>query len=170
MLSEKMNNELNKQINAELFASYLYLSMSGWFVSKGLSGFANWMRVQAKEENFHAEKIYDYVHERGGRVILEAIDKPEWQWSSPLNIFEESLKHEEKVTGMINDLVDVAIATKDHASNNFLQWFVAEQVEEEANAGSVVDRLKLVDENSSGLFALDMEMGKRVYVEPAGEE
>ena len=170
MLSEKMNNELNKQINAELFSSYLYLSMSGWFESQGLGGFANWMRVQAKEENFHAEKIYDYVYERGGRVILEAIEKPEWQWDSPLHIFEEALKHEEMITGMINDLVDVAIATKDHASNNFLQWFVAEQVEEEANAGSVVDRLKLIQENSSGLFALDMEMGKRVYVEPATEE
>lgn len=170
MLSEKMNNELNKQINAEMFSSYLYLSMSGWFESKGLSGFANWLRVQAKEETFHGEKIYDYVYERDGRVILEAIDKPESQWESPLQIFEEALNHEEKVSAMINDLVDIAITEKDHATNNFLQWFVAEQVEEEASAGAVIDKLKLIGNESAGLFALDLEMGKRVYTEPATQE
>ncbi len=165
MLSEKMNNEINKQINAEMFSSYLYLSMSGWFESQGLSGFANWMRVQAKEETFHAEKLYDFVYERNGSVQLETIDKPESQWDSALHIFEEALKHEEMISGMINDLVDVAITEKDHASNNFLQWYVAEQVEEEASAGAVVDKLKLIGTDSTGLFALDLEMGKRTYVE-----
>lgn len=165
MLSEKMNDQINKQINAEMFSAYLYLSMSGWFESKGLSGFATWMRAQAKEENFHAEKFYDFVYERGGHVELDTIDKPESQWDSPLHIFEAALQHEEKVTAMINDLVDTAIAEKDHATNNFLQWFVAEQVEEEASAGAVVDRLKLIDGDSAGLFALDLEMGKRVFVE-----
>ena len=165
MLSEKMNNEINRQINAEMFSSYLYLSMSGWFESKGLSGFANWMRCQAKEETFHGEKLYDFVYERGGNVMLEAIDKPESQWESALHIFEEALKHEQLISGMINDLVDIAITEKDHASNNFLQWYVAEQVEEEANAGAVVDRLKLIGADSTGLFALDLEMAKRTYVE-----
>ncbi|MBM9603239.1 ferritin [Desulfopila inferna] len=165
MLSEKMDVELNRQINAEMFSSYLYLSMSGWLESKGLTGFAIWMRAQAKEETFHAEKIYTYVHERGGRVILEAIDKPESEWDSPLHIFREALKHEEMISGMINDLVDLAIKEKDHASNNFLQWFIAEQVEEEANVGNVVDRLALIGDDSAGLFALDMEMAKRTFTE-----
>jgi ferritin len=167
MLSKKMNNELNKQINAEMFSSYLYLSMSGWFETQGLAGFANWMRVQAKEETFHAEKIFDYVYERNGKVILESIAKPESKWDSPLAVFKEALKHEEMISGMINALVDVAIKEKDHASNNFLQWFIAEQVEEEANAAGVVDRLALVGDDSGGLFSLDMEMGKRVFVEEA---
>jgi ferritin len=165
MLSEKMCGELNRQINAEMFSSHLYLSMSGWFESKGLNGFANWMRIQVKEETFHAERIFDYVHERGGRAILEAIEKPEAEWDSPLIIFKEALKHEEMISGMINDLVDRAIKEKDHASNNFLQWFIAEQVEEEANVGNVVDRLTLIGNDSAGLFALDMEMGKRIFVE-----
>lgn len=161
MLSNAMNKELNNQINAEMFSSYLYLSMSGWFESQGLNGFAHWMRLQAKEETFHAEKLFDFVHERGGRVLLEAIDKPEAEWQSPLTIFKEALKHEELITGMINTLVDISIEERDHATNNFLQWFVAEQVEEEANAGSVVDKLTLIGDDSSGLFALDLEMAKR---------
>ncbi len=162
MLSKKMVKELNKQINAEYFSSYLYLSMSGWFEANGLSGFANWMRLQAKEESFHAEKIFDYVHERGGRVILAAIDKPESKWQSPLEIFKAALGHEEMISGCINDLVNVAIEEKDHATNNFLQWFVAEQVEEEATAGGIVDKLNLIGKDSAGLFALDIEMGKRI--------
>ncbi len=164
MLNEKINDELNKQINAEMFSSYLYLSMSGWFESKGLSGFANWMRMQAKEETFHAEKLYDYVYERGGRVTLGAIDKPESEWSSALEIFEGALKHEEMVSAMINDLVNISIEEKDHATNNFLQWFVAEQVEEEASAQAVVDKLKLIGDGS-GMFVLDKEMGSRTFIE-----
>ena len=169
MLSEKMNKAINKQINAEMFSSYLYLSMSGWFESKGLTGFASWMRMQAKEETFHAEKLYDFVYERGGHVELEAIEKPKAEWDSTLNIFQEGLKHEQMISGMINDLVDLAIEEKDHASNNFLQWYVAEQVEEEATAGGVVDRLNLIGSDSTGLFALDLEMGKRGAGQPATE-
>ncbi|HKJ66181.1 MAG TPA: ferritin [Desulfopila sp.] len=164
MLSEKMNDELNKQINAEMFSSYLYLSMSGWFESKGLSGFAAWMRVQAKEETFHAEKIYDYVYERGGKVKLGAIEQPDSEWSSALEIFEGALKHEEMVSGMINDLVNISLEEKDHATNNFLQWFISEQVEEEASAQSVVDKLNLIGDGS-GMFVLDQEMGNRTFVE-----
>jgi ferritin len=164
MLSDNMNSQLNNQINSEMFSSYLYLAMSGWFMSLGLSGFAHWMRVQAKEETFHAEKIFDYIYERGGKVILDSIDRPESQWNSPVAVFKEALKHEVMISGMINNLVDLAISEKDHASNNFLQWFVSEQVEEEASAGEVVDRLTLIGDDSAGLFALDLEMGKRVFV------
>ncbi len=105
MINDKLCSALNKQINAELFSSYLYLSMSAWFEGKSMSGFANWMRVQAEEENFHAMKMFDYVHERGGRVDLQAIEKPEADWKSPLSVIEAVLKHEELVTSLINDLV-----------------------------------------------------------------
>lgn len=165
MLSDKINSALNKHLNAEMYSSYLYLSMSAWFESKGLSGFANWMRIQAQEETSHGEKFFDYINERGGLVILEAIDKPKSAWLSPLTVFEEVLTHEEFVSSLINDLVDLAIEEKDHASNNFLQWFVAEQVEEEASAGAVLDRMKLIQEDSAGLFAFDLEMSKRTFNE-----
>ncbi len=161
MLSEKMNSELNKQINAETFSSYLYLSMTAWFESRGLSGFANWMRLQAEEEMAHVHKIFDFVHERNGKVELETIEKPESDWESPLAAFEDVLKHEELVTSLINNLVDCALNERDHATNNFLQWFVAEQVEEEANVGAVLDKLRLIQDDSAGLFALDLEMAKR---------
>ncbi len=161
MLSKKMNKELNKQVNAELFSSYLYLAMTAWFEAKGLSGFAHWMRFQTEEEMTHGYKIFDYVHERNGKVKLDAIDKPKLDWDSPLDLFEDVLKHEELVTGLINNLVDTAVSERDHATNNFLQWFVAEQVEEEANVGAVLDKLRLIENDSTGLFTLDMEMGKR---------
>lgn len=160
-----MNDYLNKHINAELYSSYLYLSMCGWFESKGLNGFAHWMRLQAKEENEHGEKFFDFVHERGGRVILDSIAKPPSEWDSPLAVLEDTLKHEELVSGLINDLVNVAIDERDHATNNFLQWFVAEQVEEEASVGTVVDRLRLIGSDSAGLFAMDLEMAKRTLSE-----
>ncbi len=167
MLSDKMNSALNEQINAEMYSSYLYLSMSGWFENKGLTGLANWMRIQVKEETFHADKIFDFINERGGKVLLETIEKPKSEWSSPLAAFEEALGHEEIISGLINQLVDYAIEEKDHASNNFLQWFVAEQVEEEAHVGAVVDRMRLIQEDSAGLFALDLEMAKRVFTSEA---
>ncbi len=167
MLKKKMLKALNDQINAEMFSAYLYLSMDAYFQSISLKGFAAWMRVQAQEEMMHAMKFYDYVNERGGKVTLEAIAKPETNWTSPLAVFEAVLKHEEHVTGLINDLVDLAISEKDHASNNFLQWFVSEQVEEEASASEVVERLKLIKDNTSGLFMMDAELGKRVFTPPA---
>jgi ferritin len=167
MLKKKMLKALNDQINAEMFSSYLYLSMEAYFQSISLKGFAAWMRVQAQEEMLHAMKFYDYVNERGGKVTLDAIAKPETNWASPLAVFEAVLKHEEHVTSLINDLVDLAIGEKDHASNNFLQWFVSEQVEEEASAGEVVEKLKLIKDNTSGLFMMDAELGKRVFTPPA---
>lgn len=167
MLKKKILKTLNDQINAEMFSSYLYLSMESYFQSISLKGFAAWMRVQAQEEMMHAMKFYDFVNERGGKVTLEAIAKPETTWATPLAAFEAVLKHEEHVTSLINNLVDLAISEKDHASNNFLQWFVAEQVEEEASASEVVEKLKLIQDNPSGLFMVDAELGKRVFTLPA---
>ena len=166
-MSEKIKKALNKQVNAELYASYLYLSMCAWFESQGLSGFANWMRVQVQEEMFHAIKIFDYIHDRKEEVALDVLAKPESNWESPMAVIESAVKHEQKVTAMINDLVNCAIDERDHAANQFLQWYVAEQVEEEANFGAVYDRLRLVGNDSAGLFALDLEMYKRVFVQPA---
>lgn len=167
MLPEKMEKALNEQINAEMYSSYLYLSMESYFQSIGLAGFASWMRMQAQEEMFHAMKIYDFVYERGGRVILAAIDQPPAEWKSVLDVFENVLSHEQKVTGLINDLVNLALDERDHATNIFLQWFVTEQVEEEAGVGSVLDKLKLVGDDTSGLFVLEQELGKRVFTPPA---
>lgn len=167
MISKKMNDALNEQVNAEMFSSYLYLSMSAWCSERSLSGYANWMRAQAQEEMFHGMKIYDYILERGGTIELKNIDKPSADWSSPLAVAEEVADHEAKVTGLINDLVEVAIAEKDHASNIFLQWFVAEQVEEEASAGDVLERLKMIGDDSAGMFAMDLELGKRTFSLPA---
>ncbi|BCL60096.1 ferritin [Desulfomarina profundi] len=169
MISEKINTAINGQINAEMYSSYLYLSMATWFAEKSLSGFATWMRAQAQEEMFHAMKMLDYVLERGGHVEYAAIDQPECNWSTPLEVMEETANHEAKVTGLINDLVDLALDERDHAANIFLQWFVAEQVEEEASVGEIVDRMKMIGDGSQGLFAMDMEMGKRVYTQPTDE-
>lgn len=170
MLKEKMLKALNEQINAELYSSYLYLSMESYFQSVSLKGFAVWMRAQVQEELFHAMKFYDYVCDRGGRVALGAVKKPDSSWKTPLVAFQQILKHEQHVTGLINGLVDLAMEEKDHATLNFLQWFVAEQVEEEASVGEIVDKLKLIREDTSGLFLLDAELGRRVFTPPAKGE
>ena len=166
-MDEKMQEALNKQLNAEVYSAYLYLSMSAYFQSVNLSGFANWMRVQWQEELAHGLKFYDYVNERGGRVILQAVEAPPSEWDSALAAFQDTYRHEQKVTGMINKLVDLAVEARDHATNNFLQWFVSEQVEEEASADEVLQKLKLVGDDPSGLFMIDQELGQRVFVAPA---
>ena len=167
MISKKMEEALNGQVNAELYSAYLYLSMESYFKSLNLNGFANWMRVQTQEEVTHAMKIYDFVNERGGRIILKAIDGPQTEWDSPLAVFEAVYVHEQKVTGLINDLVDLAIKEKDHATNTFLQWFVNEQVEEESSADEVVQQLKMMENAPGGMFMLDRELGQRVFTPPA---
>jgi ferritin len=167
MIGNKMEKALNDQINAELYSAYLYLSMVAYFESVNLSGFATWMRVQTQEEIMHAMKMYDYVNERGGRVILKAIDEPPAKWKSPLAAFEAAYKHEQLVTGRINDLVDLAIKEKDHAANTFLQWFVNEQVEEETSADAVVQQLKMAEGAPGALFMIDRELGQRVFTPPA---
>jgi ferritin len=169
MISKKMEKALNEQVNAELFSAYLYLSMEAYFKSLNLTGFGNWMRVQTQEEMMHAMKIYDFIDERGGRIILKAIDGPDTKWDSPLAVFEAVYKHEQKVTGLINNLVNLAIEEKDHATNTFLQWFVNEQVEEESSADHIVQQLKLMESAPGGMFMLDRELGKRVFTPPATE-
>ncbi|MBU7031244.1 MAG: ferritin [Theionarchaea archaeon] len=170
MISEKMQKALNSQINAELYSSYLYLSMSSFFSDMTLNGFANWMRIQAQEEQVHAMKFYDYLIERGGKVLLSAIDAPPATWKSPLDVFEYTYKHEQKVTGLINDLVNLAIGEKDHAAVTFLNWFVSEQVEEESSANEILQKLKLIKDSPSWLFMMDRELGSRVFTPPATAE
>ena len=161
MLNEKMKKALNDQLNAELYSSYLYLSMNAYFKSVNLDGFANWMYYQAQEELGHALKFYDFIIQRGGRVQLQQVEAPPTEWSSPLAVFEATLQHEQKVTGLINDLVEIASNERDHATQIFLQWFVSEQVEEEDNVGGVLEQLKLMGEAKGGLFMIDRELAKR---------
>jgi ferritin len=167
MLSQKMEQALNRQLNAELYSAYLYLSMAAYYYSINLNGFANWMTVQNLEETMHAMKFYNYINERGGRITLDQIAAPPTTWNSPLEVFEETLKHEEKVTGLINNLVDLAITERDHAANAFLQWFIIEQVEEEASADEIIQTLKLAGNDPHALFMLDRELGTRVFTPPA---
>jgi ferritin len=167
MISKKMGTALNEQINAELYSAYLYLSMMAYFESENLPGMARWFKAQTQEEVMHAMKIYDYVNERGGKVTLKAIDQPQAMWKSPLAAFEAAYKHEQMVTGRINDLVDLAIKEKDHASNTFLQWFVNEQVEEETSVNTIVQQLKMAQGAPGALFIIDRELGQRIFTPPA---
>jgi ferritin len=170
MLSEQMQKSLNEQVNAELFSSYLYLSMTAYFKSLNLDGFANWMYVQAQEELVHAMKFYDFINRRGGRAILDKVEAPKKEWTSPLNVFEEAFEHEKMITGRIHHLVDISLQERDHATNTFLQWFVTEQVEEEENADGVVRKLKLVGNAEGGLFMIDIELAKRVFTAPSVQQ
>jgi ferritin len=161
MLTEKMQTALNGQLNAELYSSYLYLSMNAYFKSVNLDGFANWMYYQAQEELEHSLKFYDFVIQRGGKVQLTQIAAPPTEWDFPMAVFEATLAHEQKVTGLINDLVEIAHEERDHATNIFLQWFVSEQVEEEESVGGVLEQLKLMGDAKGGLFMIDRELAKR---------
>jgi len=166
MINTKTEEALNGQLNAELYSAYLYLSMAAYFESADLPGFANWMRVQFQEEQFHAIKFYDYIIERGGRVNLTAIETPPSDWDCPLAVFEATLSHEQKVTGLINDLVYLAREEKDNASEIFLQWFVTEQIEEENNVNRVLGQLKLIKDSPQTLFMMDNQMALRVFTPP----
>ena len=161
MLTEKMQTALNGQLNAELYSSYLYLSMNAYFKSVNLDGFANWMHYQAQEELEHSLKFYDFIIQRGGKVVLSQIEAPPTEWDSPMAVFEATLAHEQKVTGLINDLVEIAHEERDHATTIFLQWFVSEQVEEEESVGGVLEQLKLMGDAQGGLFMMDRELAKR---------
>ena len=167
MISAKMQEALNGQLNAELYSSYLYLSMAAYFQHINLEGFASWMRVQAQEELIHVMKFYDFINERGGSVVLKPVEGPPTEWESPLAAFEAAYEHEQKVSGLINDLVERALEERDHASNIFLQWFVTEQVEEEDTANGVVQKIKLMGDAKGGLFMLDRELGQRIFTPPA---
>jgi ferritin len=166
MLGKKLEDVINEQINKELYSGYLYLSMAAYCEAENLPGFANWMRTQAHEEVGHAMRFFDYVNARGGRVVLKAIEMPTPVWKSPLEMFEQVLEHERKVTGMINRLYELALIEKDYAAQVELQWFITEQVEEEQNAGQVVEQLTRVGDQPMGLLMLDRQLGER----EAGEE
>lgn len=167
MMNQRIEDAFNEQINAETYSAYLYLSMAAYFKSINLDGFSTWMRVQAQEELLHSMKFFDYINERGGTVNLKAVDCPPTRWESPLAAFQEAYRHEQKVTSLINKLVDISLEERDHASNAFLQWFVTEQVEEEASADGVVQQLKLAGDHGGGLFMIDKELGSRVFTYPA---
>lgn len=162
MISTTLEKELNKQLNAELYSAYLYLSMSAFLAQKNLNGFSHWMRLQFEEEQAHAMKFFKYILDRGGKVNLEKINKPKTSWDGIIDVFENVLIHEQKVTSLINDLVDIAMHEKDHATVALLQWYVSEQVEEEATVSDVLDQLKLIEGKGPGLFMLDREAKQRI--------
>lgn len=161
MINKKVEEAINKQINEELYSAYLYLSMATHFDAVNLPGFASWMKVQAQEEVSHAMRFYHYLTERGGRAVLQPIKGPQSEWQSPLAAFQDALKHEEYITSCIHKLVDLAAAEKDHASVNMLQWFVAEQVEEEATASENVEKLKMIGDQGHAIYMMDRELGAR---------
>ena len=152
---------INDQINAELYSAYLYLSMAAYFESRNMKGFAKWMQIQTKEEVSHAMKFYNFVFERGGKVTLKAVEQPQTDWKSPLALFEQVYEHEQKVTSLINKLVEAARADNDVATENFLMWYIDEQVEEEAHAYEAVLKLKMVGDVPQAMYMLDKEMGAR---------
>ena len=166
MISEKLEKAFNDQINKEFYSEYLYLAMQAYFERLNLKGFANWMSVQIQEEHAHAMGMFNYVHERGGRVELEAIEKPETDWGSPLAAFEKILAHEEFVTSRINALMDVAEEVKDRAALSFLDWYLKEQVEEESSVGGVLATLKLIKDDAKALLMLDKELAARTFTAP----
>ncbi|MCD6502189.1 ferritin [bacterium] len=170
MIDKEMEKALNEQINNEIFSAYLYLSMSAHSTYLGLKGFANWFMVQYYEEMEHAMKFYDYINDRGGKVKLLALQQPDSEFDSPMDMFQKTLAHEQFITKCINDLVDLAIEKKDHATQILLQWFVTEQIEEEGNDNEIIAKLKLIGENGNGLLMLDKELGARIYTPPTKGE
>lgn len=168
MLSKKMEDALNDQINFEFYSAYIYLSMAAYLEADNLTGCAKWMRAQTQEEILHAMKMYDFVNERGGRVVLKEIKGPKTVWTSPVEAFEDALRHEQTVTGRINDMMNVAMKEKDHATQIFLQWFISEQVEEESSVDGVIKKLKLA--GAGGLFMVDRELGQRVFTPPSSTQ
>lgn len=170
MLKEKMEKALNEQINKELYSAYLYLSMSAYSQTLGLPGVANWMKIQAQEELTHANKFFDYIHERDGKVTLTAIDAVETKFGSVTEMFKKVLEHEQYVSESINKLVDISIELSDHATRSILMWFVDEQVEEEASVQDILDKLAMFDAKGHGLFMLDKDLGSRAFVDETQAE
>lgn len=167
MMNPKIQDALNAQINAELWSAYLYLSMSMHFENEGRKGIANWFYIQFQEEQAHARIFMNYINQRGGRVVLKAIDAVPTEWTSPLDAFEATLAHEQKVTALINDIFALAEAEKDYATRDRIMWFVSEQVEEEDNARTLIDKFKLIGNDGMGLYMLDNELASRTYTAPS---
>jgi ferritin len=166
MISEKMQAAINGQVNKELFSAYLYMAMAMYFQAENLAGAASWMRVQVLEELVHAEKFMNFVNERGGRVELEALEKPQTAWETPLAAFQAALEHEQFISASINNLVGLARKETDYMSDNFLQWYVAEQVEEESSVSEVIRMFKLAGSVGGGLLMIDKDLGTRVFIPP----
>ena len=164
MLSKKLEEALNAQVNVEFLSSYLYLSMSADFAVKGLPGFANWMNIQFQEEKDHAIKFFNYIISRGGRPDLLPIAEVQKEWTSPLDTFQNALEHEQVVTKLINNLYTLGTEDQDYATQSTLKWFIDEQVEEEDNARAIIDKLKMIGDNGYGIYQLDKELALRVYV------
>lgn len=164
-INKKVEDAIIKQVNAELYSAYLYLGMSSKCAETNLKGMANWFYVQAQEEMTHAMKFYRFVLERGGHPLMPAIEGVRTDWKNPLEMFEAAYAHEQKVTALINGIMDVAMAERDHATSSMLNWFIDEQVEEEANASEIAEKLKLIGESKEGLFMLDKELSTRVFVD-----
>ena len=167
MISKDMTKAINEQINKELFSAYLYQSMSAWAASQGYKGTANWLQIQMQEEMTHAQKFYHYILDQGEEVVLGAIDKPENKFSGPKDIFTKTLEHEKKVTASINSLAALAQKENDMATFIFLQWFITEQVEEEASAQEILDQLKIMGDTGPAIYMLDKELSTRVFTPPA---
>lgn len=161
MISDKMQSELNEQVNKEFYSAYLYLAMSAYCTTIGLPGFAHWMRLQYEEENMHVTKMYDYILSQGGEVHLKAIEEPSREYGTPLEIFEKTLEHEQFITKSINNLMRMAIEDNDYATQAFLQWYITEQVEEEANVQDILNPLRMVGSDKSGLMMIDQKLGGR---------
>ncbi len=161
MLPKKLQDTLNQQINHEFYSSYLYLAMSAHFESVNLPGFARWMKVQSEEETEHGMKFFHYVNERGGKVVLEAIAKPQGAFKTPMDVMKQVLEHERKVTGTIEALYELSMKEKDYATQVMLQWFIKEQVEEEKSASDIIEMLKNVGDAPAGLAMLDSRLGAR---------
>ncbi len=166
MIKKEVLDAINEQINAEAYSAYMYLSMAAYFEDMGLSGFANWMKVQYQEESAHSIKFFNYLTERGGRVTLKAVAQVPVDFNGVVDVFEKTLAHEIHVTSLINNLIDVSIKASDHASQSFLKWFIDEQVEEEANVEKILQTLKLINGQGNGIFMMDRELGQRVFVDP----
>jgi len=160
-MNERIQTAFNHQINEELFSSYVYLAMAAHFEGMNLDGFTNWMKQQAQEELQHAMRLFDHINRRGGRVVLKAIGEPPLEYGTPLQAFEKALAHEQHITGCINELYRVALEENDYPAQMELQWFIDEQVEEEENAGRVVEQLRMAGDNQSALLMLDRELGQR---------
>ncbi len=161
MISKKVQQAFNSQLNEELYSSYLYLSMAAHFEAKNLKGFAHWFRIQSQEEYGHALKFFNFILQKGGKVSLTQIATPKTEWNSIAEVFNDTLKHEQKISDLINKLVEVSMEEKDYAAHTFLQWFVTEQVEEEANVEEIIQKIEMIGDNKSGLFLLDNELGSR---------
>jgi ferritin len=166
MIKQTLQDAINEQINKEIFSEYYYLSMVAYFESEDLPGFAQFFKVQVEEERFHGMKFFDYLNERGGKVILKGIENPKTDFESPLQVFELAYKHEQYVTELINNLMDIAIKENDHALQSFLQWFIDEQVEEEASMSKYVNQLKRMNGNGHGIIMIDRELAQRTFVPP----